>query len=770
MSQSAEQTQKSLSDAISNGLSSMASGVMTAVSSQTAGSGSGSGASSAPAASTAASNRNGSSTAATTGNSGSIIGPLPTPKTITVTWAPDWNQVEMTSTLPASLCVVFGPENTLPQHAYWSFEFNVYAMDPLTGIAKKADEETIGVGSRALLWNHDKPFAKYQHCVVPSGCRLSTKDDISTTSITMRPYKGDPNSKDEKAQKFNSDLVYVRRKPGVSIHQSTGYLKVVKGHLYYFNITFAAGSTIAQLVELHKWRPMFYLSVKKPQKSNTESITGSRLFTNFVTKWAGGVELNPDERELKQAQDAQVADQIEEENAKLASSAVKSQERSGSATATAASASAEAVIPPAISFLLSDSALTGAATAVRTMSMGPLTQRSPLSYTPTASAFPPTLTGAIPLQQQQTAQILAAQYQQQQQILLQQQMQRAMALQHAASAATPTSSVAQRGGPAPTPMAAAAPAPAPAPAPINMLGITQLGRATRQTFGETAAPPVISDWRISALKMVLPGQIPANGSFNTGYAGSVKISIELNKGSEYFPNWTVSQPVRGYIEVESGTYYRVRMDKPGQFGILAKLHIDGKSRNYFVMRPTDDTWALERPSNENKGFLFTGVEQKAAKEIVAASGGSPNKTGEVELEYALTSKDVNEDKLKQEQEQAAKALAAQKLQEEMQKLKEENEKMKQQMETMRLQMEGIQAKQKLQQQREADLQKKKAEEANQAAPGPAAQNIQPGPALTYQKDAKAAAGVNGLAANDLMTDDLSTDGPGAAAAAVASNK
>lgn len=59
---------------------------------------------------------------------------------------------------------------------------------------------------------------------------------------------------------------------------------MVQGHHYYLNITFAAGSTIAQLVGLHSWRPMVYLSVKKPEKSNTESITGSRLFTNFVTK------------------------------------------------------------------------------------------------------------------------------------------------------------------------------------------------------------------------------------------------------------------------------------------------------------------------------------------------------------------------------------------------------------------------------------------------------------------------------------------------------
>lgn len=212
----------------------------------------------------------------TAGSSGAVIGPLPTPKTITMTLVPDWNQQELKSPLrPASVCVVLGPANTLPQHAHWSFEFNISAMDQLTGPAKKTDEEAIGKGSRALLWWGGKPFPKHQHAVVPSGCRLSTNDDLKTLSIVLRTYseEKDPNA-----------LLYVRKKAGVPKHESVGYLKVIQGHHYYLNITFAAGSTIAQLVGLHSWRPMVYLSVKKPEKTNTESITGSRLFTNFVTK------------------------------------------------------------------------------------------------------------------------------------------------------------------------------------------------------------------------------------------------------------------------------------------------------------------------------------------------------------------------------------------------------------------------------------------------------------------------------------------------------
>lgn len=239
----------------------------------------------------------------------------------------------------------------------------------------------------------------------------------------------------------------MRRKGGVpKAQQSPGYLKVVQGHHYYLNITFAAGSTIAQLVGLHSWRPIVYLSVKKPDKANVESITGSRLFTNFVTKyarppppivssnislacasWAQGVELPPDEGEQKASQEAQIADQSEEEAAKLQSSAVRAHERN-SAVSTTHMPSGLGAVPPAINHFLNDGGLTssahvgGAGTAIGlglTSSAHILAQRNPHLFNPsavTASAFPSSLTGAVPLQQQQTQQILAAQYQQQSQM------------------------------------------------------------------------------------------------------------------------------------------------------------------------------------------------------------------------------------------------------------------------------------------------------------------------------------------------------------------
>jgi hypothetical protein len=91
--------------------------------------------------------------------SGAVIGPLPSPKTITITFVPHWTQYELKSmTLPISCCLVFGPANTLPQHAPWSFDFNLYATDQLSESSRKPGEEVINKPNRCLLWYNGKPF------------------------------------------------------------------------------------------------------------------------------------------------------------------------------------------------------------------------------------------------------------------------------------------------------------------------------------------------------------------------------------------------------------------------------------------------------------------------------------------------------------------------------------------------------------------------------------------------------------------------------------
>ncbi|AYV86346.1 MAG: hypothetical protein Solumvirus5_13 [Solumvirus sp.] len=237
------------------------------------------------------------------------IGPLPSPKTVTITFVPDFNQTELRSPLrPTSFRVLLGPEGTTPETAKWSFEFNMYAMDPITGPSKKPDEKPIPKDARALLWFGGKPYATYSHCVVPKGCKLSMMDELKTTSITIRPHH---------ETKIPDSLIYVRRRPGASKSHAIGYIKVVQGYHYYLNITFAAGSNIAQLVGSQGWRPIVYLTTKRPGREETDYITGVREFTNLVTNWAQGVEVNPSDQEIKEALDALVQDVTDEEITKL---------------------------------------------------------------------------------------------------------------------------------------------------------------------------------------------------------------------------------------------------------------------------------------------------------------------------------------------------------------------------------------------------------------------------------------------------------------------
>lgn len=260
-----------------------------------------------PSAAAAAASSQSATTTAT-------FGPLPSARTITMTMVPDWNQEAIRSPLrPATLSVVIGPANTTPEQAKWVFTMNLYAMDQHRGSSKKPDEEAIGKGSRALLWYDGKPFARYHHAVEPDECRLPPNDDLKTVSIVLRTFseEKDPNA-----------LVYVRRRYGVTRSQGAGYLKIVQGHHYYLNITFAAGSMIAKMVGQYGWRPMVYLNPRGPGERReidpANPTKGLLIFANFVTNWAQGVELVPDERELRLAAQARVQDTNDEDRSKTA--------------------------------------------------------------------------------------------------------------------------------------------------------------------------------------------------------------------------------------------------------------------------------------------------------------------------------------------------------------------------------------------------------------------------------------------------------------------
>lgn len=167
--------------------------------------------------------------AAATTASPAVFGLLSSPRTVTITMVPDWNQEAIRSPLrPATLYVVLGPANTTPEQAKWVLTINLYAMDQHRGSSKKADEESIGKGSRALLWYDGKAFPRYHHAVEVDECKLTTADDLKTVSVVLRTFseEKDPNA-----------LVYVRRRYGVTRSQGAGYMKVVQGRHYYLNIT-----------------------------------------------------------------------------------------------------------------------------------------------------------------------------------------------------------------------------------------------------------------------------------------------------------------------------------------------------------------------------------------------------------------------------------------------------------------------------------------------------------------------------------------------------
>jgi len=119
----------------------------------------------------------------------SVIGPLPTSKTITITFVPDWSQEDMKSPIrAASVCVLLGPANTLPQQALWCIEFNLFANDKAPSAGRNKDEELIVKGQRALLWYDGKPFPKYKNSIVLSKCRLPANDELKTHSIVVRSH------------------------------------------------------------------------------------------------------------------------------------------------------------------------------------------------------------------------------------------------------------------------------------------------------------------------------------------------------------------------------------------------------------------------------------------------------------------------------------------------------------------------------------------------------------------------------------------------------
>ncbi len=324
------------------------------------------------------------------------------------------------------------------------------------------------------------------------------------------------------------------------------------------------------------------------------ALLGSRLFTNFVTNWAQGVEIHPDEREQKQSQDALVADQNDEENAKLQSSAAKSQER---AAATTAAVNAATGVPPLVTYLL-DSGMTGVGLGGNQL----LQQRNPLYYptgslttnanmasTPTTSAFPSSLTGVVTLQQQQVAQILAEQHLQQQQLLLLQHQQLAQrATDPALNPNTNTGAPAQRG-----PSLSSNLYPPYTPAPP--FGTTQ--QLTREAA--LMAVTVTGQQKTKAFQSALAPITTGAGSMDTGESGTSNGGNgSQNSQSTAFPNPHVGDLKFHELEAEF---------KFKPLHAISLPHLDSKSFNpEFQLEPTVDKFY--RPDESPLAPALSAIE------------------------------------------------------------------------------------------------------------------------------------------------------------------
>lgn len=147
------------------------------------------------------------STGAATGSAASqtvrVAGliPLSTPKTVTVTFAPDWTQpmdVSQMSTMACNiwtLIVLFGPAGTWPSNARFKIQIRLLVLDPATPLARRtgeADVPIVGVHERAVLWarpvHGHAPYTRFSSAVVFSGTKIVPNDDLNVQSVILRPY------------------------------------------------------------------------------------------------------------------------------------------------------------------------------------------------------------------------------------------------------------------------------------------------------------------------------------------------------------------------------------------------------------------------------------------------------------------------------------------------------------------------------------------------------------------------------------------------------
>ncbi len=223
-------------------------------------------------------------------NTRQATGLLPVPKTVTVTFVPDWTQEELKSPdRPIAMCVTLGPADVPLEKAEWVFEFNTVISDKAPIQLKSKEEEAIPSGKRALLWYRSRAFDKYKDCVPEDKHKLSANDARRTHSVVVRthPDEGKANT-----------LVYKRIRD-MTKREDVSYLQLVSGRHYCLNITFAAGSDFAERVAKESWRPIIHLHAKRRKRNGVDEVHTQRRFTNFTASWSIQTEANVGDKELE---------------------------------------------------------------------------------------------------------------------------------------------------------------------------------------------------------------------------------------------------------------------------------------------------------------------------------------------------------------------------------------------------------------------------------------------------------------------------------------
>lgn len=201
---------------------------------------------------------------------------------------------------------MFGPADATLENAPFQIQFRVLVLHPESPeLARARLENTgvpiVGLHERAVVWS--KPsipptqhLDRFQGAVIWSATKINPSDDVQLESIILRPYADEtdkrslvyyppPNPNAARLAAITSSSMAEQAIGG------QGYFQMIYGKKYYLNVTYGAGSSIAQNVGGKlKWRPHAFLL--KSSSDAKQPIT-SRRFAQFVTNWAQGTEVRP---------------------------------------------------------------------------------------------------------------------------------------------------------------------------------------------------------------------------------------------------------------------------------------------------------------------------------------------------------------------------------------------------------------------------------------------------------------------------------------------